>query len=399
MKILNYIFVILFLSYSIDCSAQLKEINVQMFGDSLVYIFQKSLYIDTLKSDSENDIVDYIHTIDNADMQQLSSALVQFNKNLNLDNWMYYQLIRKTAEQIAPKKKNYILYTIYKWYLLTRSGYDAILTYHNGKVLFYVNSKDSIYNIPVRIEDNQQYVCLNYHDYENINFKEEIFNRIPIRTPNSTQSFTYKVNMVPAKKDETAEKVLQFKYNNTEYQFKIKLNQDVAAYFRNYPTMDYEKHFNIPLSRETYNSLIPSLTKHVKGLSTKSGVDFLMHFTRYAFLFKSDKENFGKEKRLSPEMTLLSESSDCEDRVSLFYYLVKEIYDLPMIIMVYPKHVSIAVHFDRNFGKTVEYNGKKFSICDPTPQGLDLNIGESLPTLKHEPYQVAFVYEPKYNKN
>ncbi|MFN5938530.1 MAG: hypothetical protein ACK43L_10805, partial [Sphingobacteriales bacterium] len=178
MKILNYIFVILFLSYSIDCSAQLKEINVQMFGDSLVYIFQKSLYIDTLKSDSENDIVDYIHTIDNADMQQLSSALVQFNKNLNLDNWMYYQLIRKTAEQIAPKKKNYILYTIYKWYLLTRSGYDAILTYHNGKVLFYVNSKDSIYNIPVRIEDNQQYVCLNYHDYENINFKEEIFNRI-----------------------------------------------------------------------------------------------------------------------------------------------------------------------------------------------------------------------------
>ncbi|MFZ9299516.1 MAG: hypothetical protein ACO23V_00990 [Chitinophagaceae bacterium] len=372
---------------------------MQMFGDSLVYTFQNSLYIDTLKSDSENDIVDYIHTIDNADMQQLSSALVQFNKNLNLDDWMYYQLIRKTAEQIAPKKKNYILYTIYKWYLLTRSGYDAILTYHKGKVLFYVNSKDSIYNIPVRIEDNRQYVCLNYHDYENINFKEEIFNRIPIQTSNSTQSFTYKVNMVPTKKDETAEKVLQFKYNNTEYQFKIKLNQDVAAYFRNYPTMDYEKHFNIPLSRETYNSLIPSLTKHVKGLSTKSGVDFLMHFTRYAFLFKSDKENFGKEKRLSPEMTLLSESSDCEDRVSLFYYLVKEIYDLPMIIMVYPKHVSIAVHFDRNFGKTVEYNGKKFSICDPTPQGLDLNIGESLPTLKHEPYQVAFVYEPKYNKN
>jgi hypothetical protein len=31
-----------------------------------------------------------------------------------------------------------------------------------------------------------------------------------------------------------------------------------------------------------------------------------MRFTRYAFLYENDQDNFGKEKRLSPEQTLLT---------------------------------------------------------------------------------------------
>jgi hypothetical protein len=131
------------------------------------------------------------------------------------------------------------------------------------------------------------------------------------------------VNSIPELRKTYNEKDLNFTYNNSEYHFRIKLNPAIATYFRNYPSTDYEKHFNIPLSRETYNSLIPSLKKYLKGLNAKDGIDFLMHFTRYSFLFKSDTEKYGMEKIFSPEMTLLNESSDCEDRVSLFYYLVK----------------------------------------------------------------------------
>src|SRR5690606_36171241 len=98
------------------------------------------------------------------------------------------------------------------------------------------------------------------------------------------------------------------------------------------------------LSRETYNSLIPALKKTVKKMKPRNGVDYLMRFTRYAFLFAPDTEKFGNEKRLSPEQTLLYEESDCEDRAALFFYLVKEIYDLPMIVLAFPSHVTIAVN-------------------------------------------------------
>ncbi|MDT9136277.1 hypothetical protein RSW15_24395, partial [Escherichia coli] len=87
------------------------------------------------------------------------------------------------------------------------------------------------------------------------------------------------------------------------------------------------------------------------------------------------------------EQTLLYDQSDCEDRAALFFYLVKEIYNLPMLVLSYPQHVTIAVQFDKPVGKTIEYNGRKYTICEPTPQKDDLALGEMLPSLRKTPYE------------
>ena len=162
--------------------------------------------------------------------------------------------------------------------------------------------------------------------------------------------------------------------------------------------MDYASYFNIPLSRETYNSLIPPLKKTLKGLNIKNGIDYLMRFTRYAFLFAKDNDVFGGEKRLSAEQTLLFDQSDCEDRAALFFYLVKEIYNLPMIVMSFPEHVTIAVKLDKPVGTPIIYNGEIYSVCEPTPQKTDLNLGQLLPALKKTPYEVAYAYQPDIKK-
>jgi hypothetical protein len=120
-----------------------------------------------------------------------------------------------------------------------------------------------------------------------------------------------------------------------------------------------------------------------------------MRFTRYAFLFGPDTRVFGGEKRLSPEQTLLFDQSDCEDRVALFFCLVKEIYNLPMIVLTYPTHVTIAVQFDKPVGKPIIYNGAKYYVCEPTPQKEDLQLGQLLPELKKSTYEVAYVYTPQ----
>ena len=130
-------------------------------------------------------------------------------------------------------------------------------------------------------------------------------------------------------------------------------------------------------------------------MSTKNGVDYLMRFTRYAFLFERDSESFGKEKRLSPEETLLYDRSDCEDRAALFFYLVKETYNLPMIVLAYPTHVTIAVQLDKPVGKPVLYEGKKYSICEPTPQKKDLKIGQRVPSLNKTSFEIVYAYNPK----
>ena len=164
--------------------------------------------------------------------------------------------------------------------------------------------------------------------------------------------------------------------------------------FVNYPVMDYNFCFNIPMSRETYASIIPILRQELKDKPAKKGVDFLMRFTRDAFVFEKDSLIFGKEKRFSPEQTLLYDQSDCEDRSALFFYLVKEIYNLPMIVLSYEDHITVAVHFSKAAGKPVLYNGKNYYVCEPTPQKLDLKIGQIMPALRKSKYEVVYEYLP-----
>ncbi|MFT4094289.1 MAG: hypothetical protein QM640_11685 [Niabella sp.] len=183
--------------------------------------------------------------------------------------------------------------------------------------------------------------------------------------------------------------------NENEYHFKIKVNPKIKTLFANYPTVDYENYLNIPLSSDTYSSLIPALKKFLKGKTEKQGLDYLMQLTRYAFVFEPDTKQFGQEKRLTPEQTLLYENSDCEDRVIFFFSLVKEIYNLPMIVITYPQHVTIAVNFDKRGGTPIMYEGKPYYICEPTPQTEDLNIGQQSSKLKKENFEVVYSYLPK----
>ncbi len=130
-------------------------------------------------------------------------------------------------------------------------------------------------------------------------------------------------------------------------------------------------------------------------MNQKKGVDYLMKFTRYAFLYQDDEDNYGREKRLSAEETLFSGRSDCDDRAALFFYLVKEIYNLPMIAILYPTHITMAVQFDKPVGKPIVYKGRSYSFCEPTPQKENLQLGQISSKLRNAPYEIVYQYEPQ----
>ena len=372
-----------------------STIQFEFYGDSIKFEISKSFIVE-FDDLSEEGIKLFHEKVFSTNNASLLNALKRYKSLYKADDWLYYQLIRKAAQQISPKEDNYNRYTLYKWFLLTQSGYDAILTHAGDQLLFYVRSNENIYNIPFRTKNNKQYVCLNYHDYTNVDFEKYSFKEIIVEGVQATKIFSYKITQLPAfRPGNYLEKDIRFNYHDHDYHFKVKLNPDVKTIFANYPVLDYEYYFNIPLSRETYSTLIPVLKENTSALSMTQGVDYLMRFTRYAFLFEKDSLSFGSEKRLSPEQTLLYEYSDCEDRAALFFYLVKEIYNLPMIVLTFPTHVTIAVQFDIPIGKPILYNGKRYTICEPTPQRKDLRMGQIISKLRKTPYEVAYVYDPQ----
>lgn len=372
-------------------------INFDFYGVSIDLAYESSWFVDYKEPLSEVSLQSFYQKINSGNYEPLLKKLLLYKEQLRLDDWLFYQLIRKTAQQISPKADNYHRYTLYKWFFLTGTGYDATLSITADTILFYVRSDENIYNIPSKIKNGKQYVCLNYHDYgSNIDFGKTRFHEVSLPVAVAVRSFSYKVTNLPNfRPDNYLEKDIRFNYRQHSYYFKVKLNPDIKTLFVNYPVVDYESYFNIPLSQETYLSLIPVLKKNLERKSIKKGVDYLMRFTRNAFLFETDTKVFGSEKRLTPEQTLLYDQSDCEDRAALFFYLVKEIYDLPMIVLVFPEHVTIAVKFEKPVGKPILYKGEKYSVCEPTPQKKDLKIGQWLPSLKNKPYEVVYINDPK----
>lgn len=371
-------------------------IQFDFYGEPVSFEWNPGWHVAFNGGISQQTIRDFHEEISNKDYSTVINALQQYRREHKPDDWLFYQLIRKTAQQISPKAVNYPRYTLYKWYLLQQTGYDAILTIAPGRVLFYVQSDEHIYNIPNRISRGKQYVCLNFHDYPGLDMEKEKFEEVLLPSTEYAKGFSYKVTQLPSFDSSSyEEKDIRFRYYQSEYKFKVKLNPQVKSIFANYPVVDYEYYFNIPMSHETYGSLIPALRKNIEGMNMRSGVDYLMRFTRYAFLFKPDTEVFGDEKRLSPEQTLLYDQSDCDDRAALFFYLVKELYDVPMLVLTYPQHVTIAVQLDKPVGKPIIYNGKKYSVCEPTPQKEDLGIGQMLPSLRRVNYDIAYAYTPR----
>ncbi|MFZ4863729.1 hypothetical protein ACL9RF_16280 [Sphingobacterium sp. Mn56C] len=352
-----------------------------------------SLLPDTLSNaEGLRKIYDQLNT---QHQQQLVQNLLAYKESENLNDWLYYQLVRRVAEVISPKHKNYKHYTLYKWYYMNKSGYDARLAVGKDQLIFYIKNEEDISDIPFFTMDGKQYTCLNYHDYGKLFSNATAYTPLPVYFDDAQQAFSYKITHMPEFKSETyMDKKIDFRYHNKVYNFTIRVNDQITNIFANYPGVDFETYFNIPLTRETYHSLIPVLKDNVKNLSTQNGVDYLMRFTRYAFLYEDDDANFGKEKRLAPEQTLMQAYSDCDDRAALFFYLVKEIYNLPMVAILFPTHITMGVALDKPIGTAITYNGRFYSICEPTPQAQNLPIGELADKYKNENYQIVYQYSP-----
>ena len=370
-------------------------LSFDFYGETINISTPPLTQVSFQKPISASTITHFYEAMENAGLSDVTTVLLQYRKKQQPDDWMFYQLIRSTAENLSPKADDYERYTLYKWYFLLQTGYDALLAITPQKMLLYVQSPEEVFEIPFRKRDEKQYVCLNYHDYSPLDFSKEHFSEVRLGISATPRSFTYKITKLPQfQLQQYTVKEIQFDYYQKDYHFKVLVNEQVQKLFANYPVVDYRYYFEMPLSPITYGSLIPLLKDQIKKMNTKKGVDYLMRFTRYAFPYASDTKIHGREKRLTPEQTLLYEYSDCEDRAAFFFYLVKEIYNLPMIVLQYPDHITVAVQFDNQVGNAIVYKGQSYTICEATPQRHDLRMGQAPQHLRKTAYEVVYEYQP-----
>ena len=395
LKPLNTLFIIIIWTISTRGQETYNIADLDFLGKNISFYY-KSPETQKFNGYQSTDIEVIMAEI-GSNTKEVKKIIEETKREMELSDWLTYQLIRKCANVIYPKSSDFNVYTLTKANLLENLGYAPLIGWDGKSFLLYIKTNDEIFNLPIKMFQGENYVCINYHDF---NYAESLpFASLKLRSLNNEngKQFRFSIASIPAfPQDKVTEKILQFQYKSRSYAIPVMVNQEMRNYFTNYPVTSYESQFNIPINKITSVSLINNLKVKLKNLPIKKGVELLMYFTRTAFDFANDTEIFGREKRLSPEETLLYEKSDCEDRAALFFYLVKEIYNLPMIVLSYPDHVNVGVELDGK-GYTINYNNKSFTVCEPTPQKKNHRIGKIQKDRKSNYYEVAYYYNPNRN--
>ena len=122
--------------------------SIEFYNGTFNFELNESSKISFSEELSSESISNFYKKLNQSDHQSLLSSLLAYKEKHQLNDWIYYQLIRKTAQQISPKAENYHRYTLYKWFLLSKTGYDARLSIGNNRLILNVKNDEDINDIP-----------------------------------------------------------------------------------------------------------------------------------------------------------------------------------------------------------------------------------------------------------
>ena len=273
-----------------------------------------------------------------------------------LNDWGYYLIIKKAAENIFPRQNEQILFI---WYALLESGYQAKVGYNNNKIYLLLPSQQRLFNILYLSEEGTDYYLLDNQDKEpgQLRTYQGFFAEYP-------KIISFKLNELPVFNHGNI-KIRQIVYD--QQNIRLKFNSQLINYFNTFPQCELSTYLGTPISPEN-NKILDNLFEPLLSEKDKrTQVDILLDFIQKAIAYKTDQEQFGKERYMFAEECLYYPYADCEDRTNLLAELVNRYTKLATIVLNFPEHVALAVNFLNNEqGDFVLFEGKKYLVCDPT---------------------------------
>lgn len=320
----------------------------------------------------------------------LSHSLLKARRTLRLNDWLYYELMQKALEELLPGD-NQNAKELWSWVLLSQAGYDTHLAYLEDRVYLYVYTQDEVFDAPL-IEDNGR----NYINLTDIKAGRPKQRPLYLLNPPHEvkgHAFSFQLQELPLLRSEIEEQQLRFRYKSDTYELTVPVDRTIARYMASFPILKESYYLKTPLSDTLARTLYPYLSAQIAGKNEWQAVEFLVAFTRSAFQYKEDKVHFGCSKPMVPEELFLYPYSDCEDRVALFFNLVHELLGLPMLLIAYPDHLTIAVALPQKKGSYIRHKGRNYYFCDPTGPPDSHEIGGVLMKYKNTAYKILKSYE------
>lgn len=311
----------------------------------------------------------------------------EIRDDLKLNDWGYVLLMNNVANTVfeGHDKK---LVNLYNWFLLTKAGYQIRIGYDQDDVYLLFAVDNNVYNTQYYTMDGQQFYIIDLNEDK--------------QTPSSIFTYTgdhkgqnKRLNFVISDfpnlgdSENTVTRDLTFSFNNEEYTIPLSLDRNLISYFEYYPLTELPIFFTASLSESSKRSIYKVLAPAISDMNEVEAVNFILRFVQTAFDYKTDQDQFDREKYMMPDETLFYPYSDCDDRAILFANLVRDLVGLEVVGLRYSQHLATAVAFSSDGVKGDYHNsaGKKFIVADPTY--INAPAGLTMPQYKNEKPEIV----------
>ena len=321
---------------------------------------------------NENAIADAYEALCNSDYKPLLADCAQIRKDLRLNDWGVFTLVRQEADSYCGTANESI---VMQQFLLNEMGYKARMARKatEDKMMLFVATDCSIYAHP--------YITLNGQNYYNLSGNNEQcqFYMCQKDSPKAKNSVGMQLKEAPLFPGTVVSSTHQAK--GSAARVTVDVPKALMDFYKDYPQCDYSVYFNAPVNAAMENRILSSLAPLVQGRNEADAANILINFVQTAFQYQTDGQQFGYEKPFFVEELFYYPYSDCEDRAMLFSYLVRKLLGLDVVLLDYPEHIATAVRFNGNVsGDYLMVNGRKYIVCAPTYIGA--SIGMTMPRYK-----------------
>ncbi len=305
---------------------------------------------------------------------RLVEELQQLREELRLGDWGYLKLVQTACEAFygdAAADEAVVM----ELYLLAQADLKvrAACSEANLQLLFCPN--EQIFALPFfEIGGEKFYVA----DKSRVKGGYRIFDR---EYPGE-RSFSMRMAALPtlAERISSPRTIRSKRFPDAEAS--VGVDRNLLDFMTDYPSCRWDMYAFAGLSESVKAQLYPALKRAIAGLDEKTAVDLLLDFIQTGLAYKTDPQQFGRERSLFADESCYYPYCDCEDRAILLSVLVHDLLGLEVVLLDYPEHISTAVCFHETVeGDHFNYGGKRYVCCDPSYIGA--SSGRSMPDYKN----------------
>lgn len=365
--------------------ARTPHANLPLTGVDLLGSTHEAAYVETFRSTrlqelSNEAIADYWIALAASPYQQAVDDIQDIARTYRWSDWAVSVFVRRYADSLVRDDATQVALT---WFLLNKLGYTVHVGYHGTKLVLILPATTTVYAVPRYTLDDSE---LAFYMMEYLNRNAGGIRSIYTYEADDItheQALELFIRENPFLNEQTVERTIEFATPDTTYTAAIRYDQNRVDFLKTYPQTDLEVFFGIPASPAFDASIRQALEPLLTGKSQGEQLNILLRFVQTAFAYKTDTEQFRRERFMTPDEILYYPYSDCDDRAIVFAYLVRTLLGLEVVGLEYSTHVATAVLADASLpGDRILHDGQAYLVCDPTYIMAD--YGMTMPQFKHE---------------